>query len=272
MTAALIATVGWRDALLAIGVVLLLMVAPLHAWVLPLLMKTHGEGTRTAGEGAAVEVPRPSPQPSPRGRGGRRREGGRRQSEKSSTIREALHSPSFWLVTMTFTLQAFVVAAVWAHIMPMFAALGRSPAQAVAIIVWIGPAQVLGRFLHLAFARSMTARTLGLTVLGALPLALLLLALGNHVAAMFSFAVLFGFGNGVLTIVRGLLVPEYFGRAHVGRIGGAMVAFTLFARAAAPLAAAWLLLGLPGYRELLLLFAGIGATALAIFAIARPAR
>jgi hypothetical protein len=156
--------------------------------------------------------------------------------------------------------------------MPMFAALGRTPAQAVAIIVWIGPAQVLGRFLHLAFGQSMSTRTLGLMVLGAMPIGLLLLALGQHVASMFVFALLFGFGNGVVTIVRGLLVPEYFGRGHVGRIAGAMVAFTLFARAAAPLGAAWLLLALPSYRELLLLFAGVGAAALVTFVIARPAR
>jgi len=283
--AALIATIGWRDALIAIGAVLLLCVAPLHAWALRgAFSSPSGRGQ---GESAAVglslaltcsaqgglqaalaqrarrmrlETPASPPALS------------QREREPNATVREALRARPFWLLTATFTLYAFVVAAVWAHIMPMFAALGRTPAQAVAIIVWIGPAQVLGRFLHLACAQSMTARTLGLMVLGAMPIALLLLALGDHVASMFVFALLFGFGNGVVTIVRGLLVPEYFGRGHVGRIGGAMVAFTLFARAAAPLTAAWLLLALPGYRELLLLFAGIGAAALVTFVIARPAR
>ena len=255
--AALIATTGWRDALLAIGVVLLLVVAPLHAWALRGAFPSPAG--REQSEGAAVERPQ-ALTPS------------LTQGERESTINDALRERSFWLLTATFTLYAFVVAAVWAHIMPMFAALGRTPAQAVAIIVWIGPAQVLGRFLHLALGQSMTARTLGLFVLGAMPLALLLLALGDHVASMYLFALLFGFGNGVVTIVRGLLVPEYFGRGHVGRIGGAMVAFTLFARAAAPLTAAWLLLALPGYRELLLMFAAIGAVALVTFVSARPAR
>jgi MFS family permease len=248
--AALVATIGWRDALVAIGVVLLLIVAPVHAWALPAASGTRQE------EGAAAAEPSPAPT----------------AVVSESTIRDALRQRSFWLLTLTFTLYAFVVAAVWAHIVPMFAALGRTPSQAVAVIVWIGPAQVLGRVVHLALAQAMSARTLGLMVLGAMPIGLLLLALGHSVAAMYLFALLFGFGNGVVTIVRGLLVPEYFGRGHVGRIAGAMVAFTLFARATAPLGAAWLLLALRGYRELLLLLAGIGAAALVTFVIARPAR
>ena len=36
---------------------------------------------------------------------------------------------------------------------------------------------------------------------------------------VFLFSVLFGLSNGLVTIVRGSLVPEYWGRAHVGRRG-----------------------------------------------------
>ncbi len=244
--AVLIATLGWREALLVIGAVLLLVVAPVHAWAL--------RGNHVAAM--------PTPHAPDAGL----------DPAADTTIGDALRQRSFWLVTASFTLYAFVVAAVWAHAMPMFAGLGRTSAQAVAVIVWIGPAQVLGRVVQMAFGQRMSARTLGLVVLGAMPLGLLLLALGQSVPTMYLFALLFGFGNGVVTIVRGLLVPEYFGRGHVGRIAGAMVAFTLFARAAAPLGAAWLLLALPGYRELLWLLAGIGTASLVTFAIARPAR
>ena len=71
--------------------------------------------------------------------------------------------------------------------------------------------------------------------------------------------------NGLVTIVRGGLVPLYFGRTHVGRIGGAMAAIGLFARASAPLLTAWLRLGLPGYREVLLVLAGLATTAVLAF-------
>lgn len=76
--------------------------------------------------------------------------------------------------------------------------------------------------------------------------------------------------NGLVTIVRGGLVPQYFGRTHIGRIGGTMSALGLLARAAAPLLVAWWLLWLPGYREVLALLAGLGVAAVAAFALARP--
>jgi cyanate permease len=80
---------------------------------------------------------------------------------------------------------------------------------------------------------------------------------------------LFGIANGLITIVRGGLVPEYFGRTHIGRIGGALSAVGLLARAAAPLISAWLLLALQGYRELLLLLAALGLVAAISFWLAR---
>jgi cyanate permease len=84
------------------------------------------------------------------------------------------------------------------------------------------------------------------------------------------FAVLFGTANGLVTIVRGGLLPQYFGRAHIGRISGAMSALGLLSRSAAPLVAAWLLLVLPGYDELLLALAALAVLAVLAFWRARP--
>jgi hypothetical protein len=79
---------------------------------------------------------------------------------------------------------------------------------------------------------------------------------------------LFGAANGLITMVRGGLVPKVFGRAQVGRIGGAMSAIGLLARAAAPVAAA-LLLALGSYREMALLLAALGVVAVLSFLAAR---
>ena len=78
--------------------------------------------------------------------------------------------------------------------------------------------------------------------------------------------------NGLVTIVRGGLVPLYFGRTHVGRIGGAMSGIGLLSRAAAPLAAAWLLLMVPGYTEVVLAFSLLGLVSVVAFWAARPPR
>jgi len=187
-----------------------------------------------------------------------------------ATLHEALRESSFWLLTATFTLYSFAAAALWAHIMPALASKGLADARALAVVVWFGPAQVAGRLAYLAFGRWVSSRALGLVVLGGLPASLTIFALADGTVALLLFALLFGLANGLVTIVRGSLVPEYFGREHVGRISGAMSAIALLSRAAAPLATAWLLIALPGYRELLLGLAGLGAVAVVAFALARP--
>ncbi|HJV60332.1 MAG TPA: MFS transporter [Albitalea sp.] len=236
----LIQSFGWRHALVVIGLVLLLVVAPLHAW--------------------ALRGP-PFP-PVPRG--------ANEDADTDATLHDALREPSFWLLTASMTLYAVAVAALWAHVMPAFAAKGRSESEALRVVVWFGPAQVLGRLLHFMSGRRLSARRLGIVVMCGLPVSLAIFALADGMAALLVFALLFGFVNGLITIVRGSIVPEFFGREHVGRISGAMSAITLSARAVAPLAAAWLLLALPGYRELLLVMSGLGAASLMAFVMARP--
>ncbi len=235
----LIRALEWRTALATIGAVLLLVVAPLHAWAL--------KGT-----------PPPNATPRPHDRA------------DDATLHEALRERSFWLLTATFTLYSFAAAALWAHIMPALASKGLADARALAVVVWFGPAQVAGRMAYLAFGRWVSSRVLGMVVLGGLPASLTIFALADGTVALLFFALLFGLANGLVTIVRGNLVPEYFGREHVGRISGAMSAIALLSRAAAPLVTAWLLLALPGYRELLLGLAALGAAAVMAFALARP--
>ncbi|MES2992593.1 MAG: MFS transporter [Pseudomonadota bacterium] len=238
----LIARYDWRVALAVIGGVLLVLVAPLHAWA---LRGTPARPVRAAAHDPANALAR------------------------DATLHEALRERSFWLLTVTFTLYSFAAAAMWAHMIPAFAAKGRSEAQALAVVVWFGPAQVAGRFAYLGFGRWISPRRLGLLVLAGLPVSMLIFALADQTAALLVFALLFGVANGLVTIVRGSLVPEFFGREHVGRISGAMTGISLLARASAPLATAWLLLALPGYRELLLVLAGVGVAAVVAFSLAR---
>ena len=238
----LLSRFDWRGALAVIAAVLALLIAPLHVWALRGTPLVHRTATKHDPAG-------------------------------DTTLHEALREPSFWLLTATFTLYSFAAAALWAHVMPAFAAKGLSETQALAVVVWFGPAQVAGRLAYLGFARRVSARNLGLMVLGGLPISLAIFALADQMAALLVFALLLGVANGLVTIVRGSLVPEYFGREHVGRISGAMSGITLLARASAPLAFAWLLLALSVYRDMLLVLSGTGVAAVLAFAFAKkPAR
>jgi MFS family permease len=237
----LIGAWGWRWALAVIGLVLLCGVAPLHAWALRRLVQPAPPVLTRADD----------------------------EAEDDATLHEALRHRHFWLLTLSFTLYAFVSAALWAHVMPALASKGLSEAAALAVVTWVGPAQVLGRVMWLVVGRWVDQRTLGLTVLASFPAALAIFALGERLPVLIAFALLFGVVNGLVTIVRGNVVPEYFGREHVGRISGAMSAIALVSRAAAPLGTAGLLLVLPGYREALLVLCLLGVGTWLSYAAAR---
>ena len=236
--AALQSAFGWRAALWVIAAVLFGVIAPLHAWAL----RGAGDATTAAH---------------------------RSGSRTDATLAEALRERAFWLLTLAFTLYAFAAASLWAHVMPALADKGLSPAQAVAVLIWVGPAQVGGRLFFLHAARRLGLRALGVTVLSMVALALAWFAWAQSWWALTGFAVLFGLGNGLVTIVRGNLLPELYGAAHVGRIAGALNGIALLARAAAPLMTAWAVVVLGGYRALFVLLALLGVGAVIAFALAR---
>jgi MFS family permease len=238
--AALMNALGWRHALLALAAAMLL-VAPLHAWAL-------------RGPASAPDAPRHDPA---------------RAAVPDAGVREALRSRIFQLLALAFTLYSFAQAALWAHVMPALVDKGLREGEALAVLVWIGPAQVAGRFFYLWAGRWWSLHAMGAVVMTGLPVALVLFALGHSVPVLLVSALCFGFANGQVTILRGAIVPATFGRANVGRISGAMTAVAVLARAAAPLAAAWLLLALGGYRPTVLLLAVLGALSVVAFALHR---
>jgi hypothetical protein len=240
LLALLLSTLPWR-ASLAVLALLLAAVGALHAQVL---------------RGASIAPLSPMLSADAQG--------------SDATLADAFSSRAFWALTVTFTSATFLTGGLWAHMVPALAAKGLSDADALKVLVCVGPAQVAGRLLFLFFGRRFSLRAVGLVTLTGLPLGVLLFALGNSLPVLLGFALFFGMANGVATLVRGGLLPDYFGRAALGRIGGAMSGIAQALRAAAPLATAGLLVVLPGYRELLLVCAGVGGVGYIAFMLAGP--
>lgn len=256
--AALVHAWGWRGALQVLAAVLLFCVMPLHAWLL-----------RAPAQGLAPELPLTQvPRQSPRARGHPTDTAG--DVAADATLQSALRTPAFWLLALAFTVLAFTGPGLWAHLMPALQARGLSEAQALTVLVCIGPAQVLGRLAYAGAGRGLSLHRLGIMVSVAMPLALLLLALSRSLAGLLLYALVFGLANGLTTIVRGSLVPAYFGRAQIGRIGGVIATLALLAQAAAPLTVATLLPLLGGYTPVLLLLAVSGVIGALAFVRARP--
>ena len=179
------------------------------------------------------------------------------------------------LLAAAFTLNAFVFSAIGAHVVGALGDAAGDLAQAVGIAALIGPLQVTGRILEFSFARRLSAVRVGMISFAATALAMLLLwAAGWSTWLPYAFVLLYGSANGVMTIVRGTVPAELFGRADYGSLMGGLARPAFFAKAGAPLLAAMFLAGSGNYPAMALWLAGISGLALLAFCIAirpRPA-
>ena len=240
LTQFLIAEIGWRQTLLVLAALNLAVCVPVHWWVLsPASTSRRARPVASAGPGA---------------------------------FRTALRTPVFYLLTIAFTGNALVFSATQVHLMSMLQAKQLSAASAALVGAMIGPMQVTGRVLELAFASRLSASTVGILAMAFLPIALWLLSIaGVQWPLLVAFAVVYGIGNGAMTIVRGAIPAELFGRDAYGAINGAMAAPVTVAKAAGPLVAALLFAWLGGYDTTVLVLIVIGAISTAVFVLSTKA-
>jgi MFS family permease len=97
--------------------------------------------------------------------------------------------------------------------------------------------QVVGRIIEISFASRVRAVTVGIAAFTLIAIALvLLMATQGFGATAILFVVAFGFGNGVLTIVKGTAPAELFGRDGMGALLGYLSRAAFYAKALAPAA------------------------------------
>lgn len=156
-------------------------------------------------------------------------------------VRANLNNSLFWLILGTLAVYAGMFSAFTFHMYPLLQEDGLSERDVVLAIAIIGPAQVLGRYLVTIYAPGMPMRLLGSLMVAVFPIAFALLIPANPgfwlVAVVFAA---YGMANGIFTIVRSFVVPEMLSPHAYGALNGIITIAATIARAAAPLAAAWL--------------------------------
>jgi predicted MFS family arabinose efflux permease len=232
----LIDAYGWRSTAMAFGAINLLLCLPLHLLVLP---RRPLPPAPIAGKAASVP------------------------------LHAVLRDRRFYLLAAAFTANVLVFSATSVHMIAMLVAKGLTAAQAAGYGALFGPMQVAGRLAEMMLGQRVAPSRVGLVALAMLPASLILLVLSGIGAWGFvAFALLYGAGNGVMTIVRGTVPVELYGRDHYGAVNGALAAPVLLAKAAGPLVAALALLAVPDYDAVAMLLAIIAGSALVFFGLA----
>lgn len=238
----LIDRIDWRSTLLVMAAINLAVGLLIHAVFVP------GPGV------AAV----PIAEARPRAAAGRR-----------GPLALAVRVPAFWGLVVAFAGYGLAFSAMSFHLIPLLDDRGVPTALTMAIIALIGPMQVVGRVLLMVGQRYITTIQLGALIYFAFPISMAMLAAGvKEAAGLVAFAVIYGVANGLVTILRGMAVPEFIGPEGYGVVTGALTMPTNVMRAAGPLAAslAWAAFG--GYTPVLWGLAAIMLMAAAGFAAA----
>jgi predicted MFS family arabinose efflux permease len=232
LTARLEAELGWRDALVVLGIGLGAVTIPLHLLVL-----------------------RPAPH---------------EHREQSVPARHAVRSAGFRRLAAAFSLGAFAWSAITVLLVVILVDQGMPVGFAALAAGVTGISQLPGRLLFAPVERAVGHRGALPVAFGLSAGALALLALDQSRPAVLAFGVLFGTGAGMQTLLLASTPAALYGSASYGSVAGALHACANGARALGPFgfAAAATLIG--GYlAAAALMAAALGATALVT---ARPVR
>ncbi|EJJ29242.1 arsenite efflux MFS transporter ArsK [Rhizobium sp. CF142] len=242
ITTALHAHLSWQAVYLVFAALNIAVCLPIHAWLSFSVSKSRKE----ASGGPAKHV-EPSLAPS-------------------------IRTQAFVLMVTGFALESFVNAALLVHMVPVLSGLGLG-AMAVMVGTLFGPSQVLSRFTNMLFGGGLSQLTLALISAVLLPAALaVLIVTAPSVPGALVFAVVFGLGSGLSSIVQGTLPLALFGSEGYGRRQGQVLAIRLVISSTAPFILAFLMENI-GVSWSLTVAAIVGAVAvLAFIAIGRLAQ
>ena len=212
---------GWRSGWMAIGLVTL-AVGFVPAWLLlarrPEDLGQMPDGAAAAAVASGAERAPPIP-----------------AEEPAFSRRQALGTPSFWLLLLYTMLVYPVQAGVSLHQAPYLIERGLSPTIAATIVSTFSALSAVATVACGALPRALPIRY-PLAATGAILTLGVVLMLAVHSAAIgYLSAAVFGFGIGAILTLLPVAWADYFGRTHYGAIRGIALSAQVLAQATGPL-------------------------------------
>lgn len=209
-----IAAWGWRDTLVALALLQLGVCLPLHLWLLRASPVPPIVPASMAPQASAAALP------------------------------QLLRSAPFLFLGAFMVLMTVATASLPVHMISLLREHALPEGWVIAVPAAIGVFQVLGRVLLFVFERRLDVHRANRWIPALIPLGLLALLLSPwlgsaHRGVVLAFVVLFGMGNGMLTIVKGTAMAQYVSQQHVAALNGALGLPLALVRAAAPLGLGW---------------------------------
>jgi sugar phosphate permease len=156
------------------------------------------------------------------------------QERQEYTVRAALKTKAFWILSLVVTISAGSLHAVIVHIMPYLISIHFSRETAGLTASLLVLVSTVGRFTLGWLTTRVDTRYLMALALLLQALGMLALAEAQGMGLAILFVVLFGPGYGGVITLRLTMQAEYFGRKAFGSIQGIMIAILISGTVASP--------------------------------------
>ena len=204
---------GWRSAWFAIGIALLVVLAPLSLALARTAGRSEDPPLQTGRRGASLDAPE--------------REG--------ATWQQALSTPAFWTFSIGAALYGLVASGIGLFNESILAERGFSADVYYQTLVVTAITALIGNFGGGWLATRMSLTNLLAISLFVLSLGLAALPHVTTIGQVMAWATAMGLGGGLVMVLFFSVWPRVYGRAHLGRIQGAAQAMTVLASAIGPL-------------------------------------
>jgi OFA family oxalate/formate antiporter-like MFS transporter len=219
INAELLRAVGWRDGWFYLGIFTLAILLPLS-----LLVHRRPEDVGLTPDGDPIVVPTAS--------------GPEVTSERSFTLREALHHRSFWLVTASTGLGLFAMNSWQPSWIAFLQGAGFSLRVAANSVLVFGVFSFSARFIWRLAVERFPLHQVLLIELGLAAFGVWLLFGVSGIPMLFLWSVFYGVAWGGFWLLQPLMLANYFGSRHLGAIRGINQPFLAVASGVGPLLAA----------------------------------
>jgi MFS family permease len=160
------------------------------------------------------------------------------------TLKQALATPTYWLLTTVWVIFCFVYGGIAVHIVPMLTDMGIEAMAAAGLVAMMTffslPSRFFGGIIADRVSKGRTkyliAGTLGLTTLGICSL----LLPGFTPGKVYLFLILFGLGTGAFIPLDIMIRSRFYGRKAYGAVQGISVIFSAPIGFLAPVFSGWI--------------------------------
>ena len=154
---------------------------------------------------------------------------------ESYTVKEALSTSSFWLLTMATGLRILVTSGVSLHLVPFFVDLGISPVAAAGFAGSVGIMSIPGRFGLSTIGDYINKRYILVICMFSLSLGVFLLSIMDSLTGVILALILYSSSQGGSAVIPNALMADYFGIKHYGTIMGFRSILVTFGVIAGPI-------------------------------------